>query len=231
MSKRLLYELVDRSGRSFSPFVWSARALLRYKGLPYETVPLTLTQIHKTIPIVTPTNKLVPVLVDGENTVFDSFQIALYLEKYDKSIFPDKNIEAVQSWCTVVRGIMLQFLRAVNQIHMYEKVADEDKEYFLNEKVNKQVGGLEQGRRNYEDAKRKLHANFALLEKALKENRKEGSNEFETYFFGKLSFADIAVGGLLHWCVSAVGEQEAFGDNEFLRRWFANLKSTVNLNE
>lgn len=47
-----LYELVDGKTRaiSFSPAVWRAKMALNYKGVTYESLPLTFLEIPTTIP-------------------------------------------------------------------------------------------------------------------------------------------------------------------------------------
>ncbi|KAF9329904.1 hypothetical protein BG006_007075, partial [Podila minutissima] len=86
-----LFELVDGKTRqiSFSPAVWRAKMALHYKGVTYESLPLTFLDIPKVIPqtctnIAAPT---VPTLVleDGQGLT-DSFAIAEYLEEK----YPDR---------------------------------------------------------------------------------------------------------------------------------------------
>ncbi|KAF9389074.1 hypothetical protein CPC16_006071 [Podila verticillata] len=86
-----LFELVDGKTHqiSFSPAVWRAKMALHYKGVTYESIPLTFLEIPITIPkacpnIAAPT---VPTLVleDGQGLT-DSFSIAEYLEEK----YPDR---------------------------------------------------------------------------------------------------------------------------------------------
>lgn len=74
-----LYELVGIDPKNgFSPFVWRIKLALAHKGLDYDTIPLTFTEIAKTLEFAD--SKTVPVLIDGENVISDSFDIACYLE-------------------------------------------------------------------------------------------------------------------------------------------------------
>ncbi|MDG1438672.1 MAG: glutathione S-transferase family protein [Emcibacteraceae bacterium] len=74
-----LYELVGCDPKKgFSPFVWRTKLALAHKGLNYETVPVTFTEIKETLAFAG--SKTVPVLVDGENVISDSWDIACYLE-------------------------------------------------------------------------------------------------------------------------------------------------------
>jgi glutathione S-transferase len=73
-----LYELVGTdAARPFSPFCWRTRMALAHKGLSAESIPWCFTE--KTA-IASHNSEKVPVLVDGENSVADSWTIANYLE-------------------------------------------------------------------------------------------------------------------------------------------------------
>jgi glutathione S-transferase len=75
---RTLYELAAADPeRLFSPYCWRVRMALAHKGLQARTVPCRFTE--KALIAFAGTDK-VPVLVDGERTVFDSWTIAEYLE-------------------------------------------------------------------------------------------------------------------------------------------------------
>jgi glutathione S-transferase len=80
-----LYELVSRDHKNgFSPFVWRIKMALAHKGLEYELVPLHFTEIEDALGFAS--SKTVPVLVDGDNVISDSFKIACYLEE----TYPDR---------------------------------------------------------------------------------------------------------------------------------------------
>jgi len=74
----LLYDLAGADDRlRFSPYCWRVRLALAHKGLPVETRPWRLTDQEA---IAFSGQGLVPVLVDGQRTVHDSWQIACHLE-------------------------------------------------------------------------------------------------------------------------------------------------------
>ncbi|MFQ5955614.1 MAG: glutathione S-transferase N-terminal domain-containing protein [Kiloniellales bacterium] len=79
----LLYELVGRDDRRFSPHCWRSRMALAHKGLDAERVAVKLTDKDK---IAFSGQKLVPMLTDGDRTVADSWAIACYLE----DTYPDR---------------------------------------------------------------------------------------------------------------------------------------------
>ena len=73
-----LYELCGTDpNRVFSPFAWRSRMALAHKGLAFTSVPWRFTE---TSSLAFAGSKTVPVLVDGETIVADSWAIAQYLE-------------------------------------------------------------------------------------------------------------------------------------------------------
>jgi glutathione S-transferase len=81
---RKLFELVGaEADRRFSPYCWRSRMALAHKGLPADSVPWRFTETEA---ISFADSTTVPVLVDGECTVADSWKIATYLE----DTYPDR---------------------------------------------------------------------------------------------------------------------------------------------
>ena len=73
-----LYELVGKDDRRFSPYCWRIRLALAHKGLEAELVPCT----HNDIDTLAFTGQIkVPVLVDDERMILDSWAIACYLDE------------------------------------------------------------------------------------------------------------------------------------------------------
>jgi glutathione S-transferase len=81
---RVLYDLAGADpDRRFSPYCWRTRMALAHKGLPVRTVPWRFTDKDA---IAFTGQGRVPVLVDGETHVHDSWAIAVYLETH----YPDR---------------------------------------------------------------------------------------------------------------------------------------------
>jgi glutathione S-transferase len=79
-----LYDLAGAEpDRRFSPYCWRSRMALAHKGLEVETIPWRFTE--KDV-IAFSGQGRVPVLIDGDNTVSDSWAIAGYLEQ----AYPDR---------------------------------------------------------------------------------------------------------------------------------------------
>lgn len=77
------YDLVGTDQRRMSPYGWRVRMALAHKGLDSEWVPVRFTD--KEI-IGFSGQKLVPVLVDGDTTIHDSWAIVNHLE----AAYPDR---------------------------------------------------------------------------------------------------------------------------------------------
>jgi glutathione S-transferase len=79
-----LFELVGTDvSRPFSPFCWRTRMALAHKGLSAQTIPWCFTEKQAIAPHK---SEKVPVLLDGETSVADSWAIANYLE----NSYPDR---------------------------------------------------------------------------------------------------------------------------------------------
>jgi glutathione S-transferase len=78
------YDLIDGKGRRYSPYCWRIRMALAHKGLQAAIEPCW----HSDTKLKFSGQSLVPVLVDGEHVVSDSWQIARYLDE----AYPDRPI-------------------------------------------------------------------------------------------------------------------------------------------
>lgn len=81
---RKLFELCGTdSERVFSPYCWRTRMALAHKGLDHETIPWRFTEKDAIRPHQ---SEKVPVLLDGDKAVVDSWVIANYLD----DAYPDR---------------------------------------------------------------------------------------------------------------------------------------------
>ena len=127
----VLYDLVGRDDRRFSPHCWRTRMALAHKGLEYEARPTKFTEIGA---IGDGQVKTVPAIEDGERLIGDSWAIAQYLEaSYPEgpSLFGGAGGEAVtrfvQNWCAAV--LHAQLIGMVVR-DIWERLAPEDQDYF-----------------------------------------------------------------------------------------------------
>ncbi|MCP1336731.1 glutathione S-transferase family protein [Futiania mangrovi] len=111
---RQLYELCGADPeRRFSPYCWRSRLALAHKGLEAEVVPWRFTEADR---LAFANSDKVPVLVDDDRVVADSWAIAEYLE----AAYPDRpslfngnkaHVRFVIAWTDVT--ISAQVLRLV----------------------------------------------------------------------------------------------------------------------
>ncbi len=73
----VVYDLAGKDDRRFSPYCWRTRLALAHKGLEAEFRPWHFTDKEK---IAFSGQGRVPVMVDGEASVFDSWNIACHLD-------------------------------------------------------------------------------------------------------------------------------------------------------
>ena len=127
-----IYDLAGaEDNRLFSPYCWRIKMALAHKGLDYETIPWRFTETEA---IAFSGCKTVPVIVDGERSVGDSWAIAEYLDAQ----YPDKPalFEGAQAralafffkhW--VERSVHLPLFRVI-LMDLYGHLHEKDKTYF-----------------------------------------------------------------------------------------------------
>lgn len=143
---RKLYDLAGADPlRRFSPYCWRTKLALAHKGLSVETVPWRFTE--KDV-IAFSGSRLVPVLVDGDHTVHDSWTIANYLEDAypdAPSLFGGDGGRAatrfVNAWVDSVLGMpMIRVILTDIYAHVHEK----DRDYFRASRHQRYGGTIEE---------------------------------------------------------------------------------------
>ncbi len=127
-----MYDLVGaEDNRAFSPYCWRIRMALAHKKLEVEIIPWHYYEKEK---IAFSGQGKVPVIVDGNQVVFDSWNIANYLEQTypDRpSLFGSSQAQAqalfIQSWNN---QIFMQVLFPMVVFNVFEHVHPQDKAYF-----------------------------------------------------------------------------------------------------
>jgi len=132
MAAMKLYDLAGAEPeRRFSPYCWRTKLALAHKGLPVETIPWRFTDKED---IAFSGQGRVPVLVDGTDTVFDSWTIACYLEdKYSDrpSLFGSDAAREVTRFINTWTDKVLQpALAPLVLIDIFAHIHERDREYF-----------------------------------------------------------------------------------------------------
>jgi len=137
---RTLYDLLGTDNRRFSPFCWRIKMALAHKGLNAEDEPCGFTEMEK---VAFSGGRTVPVLVDGEKTVRDSWAIAEYLEEAypdAPSLFGGAEGKAlthfVMQWCNT--GLHPPIFRLI-VADIFDVARPEDQAYFR-ESREKRIG-------------------------------------------------------------------------------------------
>ena len=192
-----MYDLAGADeNRRFSPYCWRIRMALAHKGLDVECMPWRFTEKDK---IKFSGQERVPVLLDGNNTVADSWEIAKYLE----TAYPDSaslklehgEILFIKFWAeTVLHPEMLQLL--VLDIH--DNLTPEDQSYFR-ESREKLLG------KPLEEVVANRQNRLPQLQKLLTPLRSTLSKQ-EYLSGGTPGFSDYIVFGAFQWarCISAI---------------------------
>lgn len=128
---RILYDLAaaDLDIR-FSPYCWRAKLALAHKGLDYEARPWRFSAKSEH---PNPDYGRVPVLIDGDRTIEDSWAIARYLDE----AYPDRPLlgseealgaaEFFRAWTDTV---LVPAIAPLLMIRVHDCISEEDKIYF-----------------------------------------------------------------------------------------------------
>ena len=127
-----LYELAAAErDRRFSPYCWRIRLALAHKQLDFEPIPIRFTDKDQ---IAFSGQGRVPILVDGDEKVVDSWAIAEYLEcAYPDrpALFSDAQAKAyaffIKSWDEIV---LVPALFPLIIWDIFNRIAPEDQAYF-----------------------------------------------------------------------------------------------------
>ena len=127
-----LYDLATKYPNiRFSPFCWRIKYALAHKELSWEEIPIMALTEKNLLP--TPNEGKVPVLVDDDQVVFDSWDIALYLEeKYPNQLLFDSSESLAQSlfvknWTEAVLHILVSRMGILD---FYETQTKDDQKVF-----------------------------------------------------------------------------------------------------
>ncbi len=195
-----LYDLAgaDEALR-FSPHVWRVKLALRHKGLDFETIPWRFIEKDA---IAFSGQKLVPVLVDGDRTVSDSWEIARYLESAyaDRpSLFGCATGEAhalfVKLWCDqVLQSLLFRIILP----DLFARLHEDDQPYFRRTREARLGRTLEELALPPAEGVAALHDALGPLRALVKRQDFIGG--------ASPSFADYIVFGAFQWarCVSPI---------------------------
>ena len=221
-----LYELRGKDPKYlWSSNPWKARMCLKLKGIDFESVPLTYPEIHAILPDILQkeTGCTVPVLVDGENVIQDSFKIAKYLEeKYSGASIFQGNLalhEFIYNWIAEIKEPLFKLVI----LDIANKLDDESKEYYI-KKNTALYGNLRTVALNDREINVKnIQKNLNLLLNNLKEN---------TFLSGEtIGWTDITLSSFLYMIKlaneSVFNEVIESTDQELFKGWWNNMSKLM----
>jgi glutathione S-transferase len=208
----VMYDLVGRDDRRFSPHCWRTRIALAHKGLDHEALPTRFTEIPK---IEGGQVKTVPAIRDGPHLVVDSWAIAQYLEQaYPErpSLFGGAGGEQVtrfvQGWCgTVLHAGLVGLIVA----DIWQHLTPEDQDYFRASREQRFGRTLEEVQAGREARIEGFRNGLQPLRMTLK----------EAPFLGGAQplYADYLVFGAFQWA-RAISPFRILAGDDPLQAWF-----------
>lgn len=214
-----MLKLFDLAGRDanlrFSPYCWRTKMALRHKDLAFETTPWRFTEKET---IGKSGQGRVPVLIDGEQWVHDSWQIALYLDRS----YPDRPAlmktdadraaaHFMNSWCDLTLHLALRHLVLLDVL---KAVAEKDQSYFRTSREKALGTTLEQACGDRAANLAGFLKTFAPAEAALSATR---------YFGGaQPNYSDYVLFGSLQWS-NAISGTTFLPDGSAGAGWFEGM--------
>jgi len=189
-----LYDLAAAEpDRRFSPYCWRVKMALAHKGLAVETIPWRFTDKGA---IAFSAQGRVPVLVDGERWVNDSWAIAEYLETTYAdcpSLFGGASGRALSrfhnSWADAILGAgLIQHV----VLDIWKHVAPQDRDYFRRSREERFGKPLEAVVADRDQRVLAFRESLAPLRLVLKAQKFLGGE--------RPLYADYIVFGSFQWC-------------------------------
>ncbi len=207
-----LYDLAGaEDDRRFSPYCWRIKMALLHKGLAFDTVPWRFTEKDA---IAFSGSTAVPVLVDGNHAVSDSWKIAAYLEQAYPSrpaLFDGAASQTLTyffgHWA--VRTLHPLVLRAI-VLDLYGQLHEKDRAYFRESREKRFGRTLEQHGAGPKAAIAELRGALEPVRPVISEN---------PFLSGHgPGFADYILFGIFQWARS-VSPQHLLQPDDPLYAW------------
>ncbi|WP_124308814.1 glutathione S-transferase family protein [Pseudomonas chlororaphis] len=211
-----LYELAGADpDLRFSPHCWKTRMALAHKGLESQRIAWRFSDKAR---IAFSRQGAVPVLVDGDQSISDSWRIALHLEqRYPErpSLFGGRDAVALSAFVNRwADSMLLPAVARVILLDVYEQLADEDREYFRSSREAHFGTSLEQLVAPQAKHLEQLRQVLTPLRQTLKG---------QPFLAGEApAYADYCVFGMFMWARCTSGE-ELLAPNDALHAWRERL--------
>jgi len=225
MTSIRIYDLTGRDDRRPSPFCWRIKYALAHKGLPFEAVPVALTDIPT---LCGGGHKAVPIIEDGSKSVSDSWAIADYLDE----AYPDRprlfSSRAERELCRFVEISL--FLSAGTDLFriyvkdIYDLVLEKDRDYFRKTREARLGRTLEEAYAGREARLDAARAGFESFRLTLQKGGPFLSGGGGPFLSGERpGYADYIVGGFLLW-IGSVATVPLLRADDPLLAWFERVR-------
>lgn len=216
-----LYDLCGAQDLRFSPYCFRAKMALALKGVPYETIPVPFTGIAE---IGRGSFRTVPVLVDGDKRVGDSFAIAEYLEttREGPPLFAPGNVGRVSARLIegLMNGLVQPAISPLMGADIHARLQEADKAYFRQSREYRFGKSLEAAQADRAARLPELRKLLVPLRHALRDRPFLGGD--------RPMFADAIPFGTIAWTV-VIGTLDLLGEDEILAPWFGRCWSAAGL--
>jgi glutathione S-transferase len=211
----ILYDLAGKDpSRRFSPYCWRTRLALAHKQLPVETIPWRFTEKD----VIAASNQgRVPVIVDGDKWISDSWSIANYLEDaYPEgpSLFGGAKARALSRLYSCVADTLVPAIFQFIALDVYTNLHEKDLEYFRRSREERVGVTLEELAVRREARLPDFRESLNVLRMTLKS---------QPFFAGEEPmYADYALFGPFQWarCSSPF---RLLADRDPLRPWIERM--------
>jgi glutathione S-transferase len=213
----ILHQLAGRDDFRFSPFSWRARMALAHKGLDAE---LRDVKFSDRAPIAPSGQERLPVLVDGDSWISDSWAIAEYLDDNfpdERPLFGAGSTRAVarfvNSWAdSVLHGGIFGLVAR----DIFDHVHADDSDFFRQTREARIGMSLEDFQAGREDRLEAFRATLTPLRLTLKEQ----------IFLGGATpaYADYIVFGGFQWA-RCVSDFKILADDDPVKTWFDRVSA------
>jgi glutathione S-transferase len=207
-----IYDLAGAdSDRRFSPYCWRVKLAAAHKGVELETIPWRFTEKEV---IAFSGQGLVPVLLDGEREVHDSWKIAEYLEeKYPDrpSLFAGASGKALSffhmNWAnSFLHLAMMKFV----VLDIWKHADPKDQAYFRESREKRLGKTLEAAVANRDEEIAGFRDSLMPLRHTLRAQPFLGGD--------KPLYADYAIFGAFQWC-RCISDYKLLATDDPIHAW------------
>ncbi|MGP9821456.1 glutathione S-transferase N-terminal domain-containing protein [Salinarimonas sp. NSM] len=215
MAARVLYDLcaADPAVR-LSPYCWRVKLALAHKGVACEARPWRFTEREA---LGFSGQGRVPVLVDGERVVTDSFAIARYLDETYRdapTLFPG-GVAAARFVAAWADGVLNAGLARMVVADIWAALDGEDAAYFRESREARFGARLEDVQAGREERLGAFRASLAPLRTALGE---------APFLAGERpAYADYAIAGSFQWA-HAISAFDPLADDDPVPAWRERMR-------